>query len=692
MSSPSSAPRRLRLPAWWPEATVLLLAALTRFWRLGYHSIWFDEAVSLRWAGSDLLWIWQKTMPLVEEKHPPAYFILLHGWRRLLDWFGAGQNDALLRASGAALGVLTVAGLLLLVRRLSGRQVALASGLLVALAPALVWYSQELRMFQPAATALVWTGVALLAAWQCERPLTRLLLWAAMAAALLVALYSYLFAALMAPAAGLTLLLLWWADRRAAGAARRLLEGMAAFLLVALLFLPLARNAWAVNSAENVGSAAFAGLLGSLDRLLRSWTIWRPGWPAWLETALLLTFGLLLLAGLLLPRCAHAQPLGAPWLERAWLALWVLGPVLVGNLMLAGNESVFAEDRYFLFVAPFALWGVARGALALGELAFAGGTGRATAQEAAAHGSSNVLGWLPVSIMALVLLAALPVLWTPARHREQWRAASAWIAMQVENSPGLRDAIITHVDYTRLPAEWYLRRRFSFDDLALFHPFGATLTPERLENDVIPPLQGVEAAGYETLYLLQSHLEGVDDGRLVEGWLAQSYPLYTEAFPAGVKLTAYTLRSRFDELPALAPGAQQPNAELAPGLTLLACEITSPVVHALDPALHPGPGWATLRLWWQRTGEVAPGWRSRVRLVDPVGVWGEPIGRAGSLWERYPAETWETGAVMREDAAVQLNPATPSGPYRLEVRLLDAAGADGPAAVDCGEVRVEGAQ
>ncbi len=35
-----------------PEMLVMLIAATTRFWRLGYHSIWFDEAISLKWATS----------------------------------------------------------------------------------------------------------------------------------------------------------------------------------------------------------------------------------------------------------------------------------------------------------------------------------------------------------------------------------------------------------------------------------------------------------------------------------------------------------------------------------------------------------------------------------------------------------------------------------------------------------------
>ncbi len=115
---------------YWPEALILLVAALVRCWRLDYHSFWFDETVSLDWAEDGAGYIWQSTFTLLKDKHPPGYYLLLHAWQNLLEVFGLQHNDVALRALGAALGVLTVLGLLLLVRRLSGRPVALLAGTL----------------------------------------------------------------------------------------------------------------------------------------------------------------------------------------------------------------------------------------------------------------------------------------------------------------------------------------------------------------------------------------------------------------------------------------------------------------------------------------------------------------------------------------------------------------------------------
>ena len=110
--------------AWWPEIAIVALAALVRFWRLDYHSFWFDEAVSLDWAEDNPAFIWANTFPLLNDKHPPAYYLLLHYWQKGLALFGLEHSDVALRSLGAILGVLTVLGVLLLARRLSGRATA----------------------------------------------------------------------------------------------------------------------------------------------------------------------------------------------------------------------------------------------------------------------------------------------------------------------------------------------------------------------------------------------------------------------------------------------------------------------------------------------------------------------------------------------------------------------------------------
>ncbi len=70
-----------------------------------------------------------------------------------------------------------------------------------------------------------------------------------------------------------------------------------------------------------------------------------------------------------------------------------------------------------------------------------------------------------------------------------------------------------------------------------------------VDDVVAPPLEGIVDLGMETLWLTQSHLDGVDEQRVVENWLNANFPLVTEQYPAGVKLTGHALRYRYDMLP-----------------------------------------------------------------------------------------------------------------------------------------------
>ncbi len=649
-------------PSWAIPLTLLTLATIVRCWRLDYHSVWFDEAISLKWAGADPGYTWATTFALVQDKHPPLYYVILGRWQEALAWFGLAQNDAALRALGSILGVLTVWGVLWLATEVSGRTTGYLAALLVALSPVLTWYSQELRMFQPATTGIVWGALALWCAWQSERLWPRCAWWLLAIMAFGSALYTYLFSAFIMPAAGLSLLLMFWQSRRLG----RLVEGSLVLGIVTLLFLPLARNAWLVNDAESTPGRAFAGFGANLARLLRIDTVWRVEWPApWLAASLAL-LGALVMIGLVLPwskRTYRRPP------DQAWLLIWIGIPLLIANLLLARSHSIFAEDRYLLFMAPFVLWAVARGAVALGD-------------------RWTPAGWTAGALAALLLLLALPTLWTPARARENWRAAAEYIRDHTMLSPGLPASVVAHVDYTHEPLEWYLRQWFSFEQLPVFFPFGGRLTEADVEPVIAPPLNGIVDFGSHTLWLTQSHLAGVDDGALVEGWLNRTFPIITEQYPAGIKLTGYILQGRLPELPPLPPTAFAPDVELVPRLRLVACEITTPVVAAQEQFMHPPSGWVHVRLWWQATAPLATDYVATAKVVGPEGVWGEKLARATESLRFWPTSTWTPGEYVRDETDINLNPLTPSGHYPVVIGLLDAAGEPVGNTAQCGTVEI----
>jgi len=650
-----------------PELLVLLLAALPRLWRLEYHSIWFDEAVSLDWAGLGPAHIWSGTFQLIRDKHPPAYYLALHYWQTLLGWFGAGQSDAALRIFGVLIGILMVWGILRLVTQLSGRANGLLAGALTALAPVLVWYSQELRMFQPAATAVVWAAFFLVAAREHLPPhgastaksaaSTRLLCWLGLVAALTAALYSYLYAAFFLPGLGLAVFLL--ARRNRSFDRRYILEAIAAFAVVALLFLPLARSAWAVNSASSTPGAPFADFLPNLWRQLRIFTVWYTGWPDAARSAAILYFAGLVLAGLLLPSGNRRD-------ARPLLWLWIGAPLLIGSALLTTNAAIFREDRYFLFLAPFVLW-------------------------AAAQGIGAIARWRPSAgalsgLAALAILAAsLPVLWTPPLFRENWRAAADYISAYQRHSPHAATAALVH-PYFLFPAlDWYLRQQPATAEMPVYGNFNAPLTAEQAETLIADHLQDLAAANNaDTLWLVQSHLAGVDDHRLVQSWLDGRFALVTEQYPAGVELRGYAVRHRYSALPALSDTALYPDAQVFPGVELAACEIVTPVVAARDVLYHPPSGWVHMRLWLRKYEEVseAPALFALVQAGDGQ-IWGRSLHRAGDVLSVYPPTMWQPNEFVRVELDVNLNPLAPPGAYNVKVE------AEGQPGVPCGSVQLE---
>jgi hypothetical protein len=309
-------------------------------------------------------------------------------------------------------------------------------------------------------------------------------------------------------------------------------------------------------------------------------------------------------------------------------------------------------------------------------------------QGTARHAHNVTYGLLGAAAM-LLLAAALPRLWSPATLREDWRAAATYIADYQDASPGLPAAAVAHIDYTRTPLNWYLRQRYDRERLPVYFPFGGALTPDMAEGGVAPPLRGIEESGVATLWLTQSHLEGIDDAHVVEGWLNGAYPLVTEQYPTGVKLSGYAVQSHFAALPPLAADAVQPMAELAPNLFLAACEITTPQVSARNERLHPPSGWVHVRLWWQAAGPVAGDYIATVRMVGPEGVWGDRLYRDNEALRRWPTSTWDHTDFVRDEVDVNLNPVTPPGSYPIVVGLMDAAGAETGGTVECGRVEIQ---
>ena len=119
---------------------VLLLAFALRVLSLSAQSVWWDEAFTWQTTshGWDVLWHMLQT----GDRNPPLYFVLTTLWGSVGGW-----SEFSLRFVPLASGLMSVALLYALARRLFGWRAGAWTLALAAFAPALVVYSQEARMY-----------------------------------------------------------------------------------------------------------------------------------------------------------------------------------------------------------------------------------------------------------------------------------------------------------------------------------------------------------------------------------------------------------------------------------------------------------------------------------------------------------------------------------------------------------------
>jgi len=383
---------------------VILLAAGLRLHRLDAQSLWNDEGASVamtRRAPAEIV------TNSAADIHPPGYYLLLAGWTAL-----AGRSEFALRALSALAGVLSVALVIALGRRLFDRPAGLIAGAILAAHTFAIYYAQEARMYALLglfASAGMWALAAILTPihrrdGQANIPTIRRF-WPLVALGLIntAGLYTQYAYPLTLIAQGIVFLAVWIPRRdRERGL---LLRYILANLLTLLLFAPWLPTALRqVTGWPNAGTGTDPGTLLSVIGL---------GLTARAGIAWPVLFGaLILLAGGLWASRTRAVRL----LPAVWLA------VTVGGFLLLGLAS---DDLKQLTPAASPV------ALILGMRAAAlGRQGFLTYRLLACAGSL---------LIGLGLIGGLPPLYTdPAFARSDYRAMAARVL--ADSRPG--DAVI----------------------------------------------------------------------------------------------------------------------------------------------------------------------------------------------------------------------------------------------------------
>jgi len=254
--SPSEEAARARSRTRWLLLLIVALAAVLRFYRLGFQSFWIDELLTIQAAniGERLGFL-----EIFWNIQGPIHALLVHAIG------GLTLAEAPLRSVSAVFGVATVPVVYLLGTALADRRAGLAAALLLAVSPFAVWYSQELRNYS---MLIFFASVSTLAAWRILEE--RAGGWVLYVAGTVLGVLSNLAAAFLAIAHNV------FAARRLLGSRRLLGRWALAHLVILLLFVPTGLGLLRWVRVDRVGERVTLASTAEDAELLRGATTFTP--------------------------------------------------------------------------------------------------------------------------------------------------------------------------------------------------------------------------------------------------------------------------------------------------------------------------------------------------------------------------------------------------------------------------------
>ena len=625
-------------PLWTRRGALLLIALLAlalRAHRLTFHSLEFDETVSVQLAYAPLPDLIANTINLRWDPHPPFYYSLLHVWLRLL-----GDSDFTLKWLTVLSATLTPLVVYALGRRLAAARVGLVAAALTALAPLEVYYAQQVRMFALIPLLTAAASYALLRAIDAQPRRVRAYAWIVVAALCLAALYTHFSMIYLLPImAGLALVAA--VGRRRWG---RLIAALVTLAIVTAGYMPYLTSALRRSGVPRHFLQEFAAPARMIQETLRAFGFGvGPGyevgdWTAFVIVAAVVLAGLLAAVASRPPIDAVGGRRSAPAHARAWLiGTGAFLTPMVGLYALGGllDQPLFVV-RYMLTAE---VWLFLMLALAI----------------VAAWRRLKLLGLLAAAAIAVMSVNGLAYNWRIGFQREDWRVAGEYLG--VHAGPG--DVILAHPHFMEIPL-----RRYYHGPASIVGPFGSEVESS---EQIAPTLETYRDRS--VVWLAQSGSDVGDPQRLVERWFVERFPVVTEQYPSHISIKGFALQT---ELSALPEAATPLDAEFDGRVRLLGYTARETRLRAADERLHPPSNWIHVTLYWQPAAPLDVSFDVWARLVDGLGqVWGGSLDRPNDMIDFHPPVTWRTGAIVRTDHDINLNPVTPPGAYRIEISLVD---------------------
>jgi mannosyltransferase len=639
-------PRSLRLKKLAPFILLLWLATFLRFHNLDAQSFWNDEGNSARLSERSIRLIIEGT---ASDIHPPLYYLLLRGWREPF-----GETEFALRALSAFAGLLMVP---LAIALAKNRQWSIVNGqwsmgrrpltidhwlltiddfpwvvgLLTAVSPPLIYYSQEARMYALLGLLATLSSLLLLRildfGFRNAAYKLRLTLFVAYVATAVAGLYTHYFFPAILVAHNL-IVVLWlvrnWKRSKLTidNCQLSIVNWFALMLAVFLLYLP-----WMPTFLANVGGGGAVARPPFLP-FLADVAFWL-GFGATIEATAVpwpfIALGLLLVLGVVFNRS---------WETAVWLIL-----LFVPILFLYASGA--AAPQYYKFltavIVPFVLVAGCR-------LPVASATGHqppATRYRPPATGH-----WLLLLLYLFGVTESLQNLYAdPAYARADYRGLAARIA--AENRPNA--GVILNA-----PNQWEV---FTY-----YHTDGPPVYPLPLQGmtaEAVAAELATIAARHDRLYVIYWGDGQQDPERRVERWLDENSFKATEEWVQDLRFVVYAV-------PGEAATEMVVRADVPFG------EAITLEGYTLGPTtLSPGEI-AQVTLFWQTAVSLSQRYKVFLHLV---GADGRPVAQRDSEpgGNLKPTTIWPPGETISDNHGLLIPADLPPGDYTLLLGLYDLA-------------------
>lgn len=396
------------------------------------QSLWFDDAYSVELARRSVAQLVHLTSL---DVHPPTYYLLLKAWGHIFGWGDLAMRSLSVLFTMAALAV---GGLL--IRKMFGNRIAIGAVLMLMLAPLIMRYSFEVRMYAMASFIGISATYALYSAWQ-SRGRTKLRWLIVYGFFVALGLYTLYALALLWIAHAIWLAYLWCRRRVTL---KGLLPYIATFLATAVVFVP-----WLPTFMSQLTNGALGPIveplkLDQIIGILTFNTIYQPTASVNVpQTALVIALiGVYIWA---IPRAY--RKLRTKHSELALLAFYMAIPIVV--MMLVSLIKAMYVERYLSHVSigMMLLGGVVLVA-AVDPTAVKQGTGKLR----------HLAHYLPYIIVYGTLIVGVINLWNTGNYSFQhlYKPSARSVVARIGSCPAKNTMILTDTPYTATEIWYYL--------------------------------------------------------------------------------------------------------------------------------------------------------------------------------------------------------------------------------------------